>query len=235
MKLNKNTIRGLVIGGIFLAVFNLIAFLVPFPHGGTFWVGYIFGMIAILAQAPIWMLAFRGTESARSKFYGMPIARVGVVYLIVQIIFSFIAMGLAWVPVVPAWPFIIVSLLILAAAALGTIATDMTRDEIERQDIQIKRDVSKMRELQSLGTSLVRQCDDAATKAELQKLSDALRFSDPVSSAATAESEAELKRMLDELQNALLDGDKTGVSGLFRQAQNVLAERNRICKLNKNY
>lgn len=233
MKLTKNTLRGLIIGGIFLVVFNLISFLVPFPRSAIFWVGYIFGMIAILAQAPIWMLAFRNAESARSKFYGMPIARIGVIYLVVQMIFSFIAMGLAWVPVVPAWPFIIVSLLILAAAALGTIATDMTRDEIERQDVQIKRDVSKMRELQSLGNSLVRQCDDAEAKAELQKLSDALRFSDPVSSDATAESEAELKHLLDELQNALLDGDFSGIGSLCKQAQNVLAERNRICKLNK--
>ena len=233
MKLTKNTMRGLIIGGIFLVVFNLIAFLVPFPRGGNFWVGYIFGMIAILAQAPIWMLAFRDAKSTRSKFYGMPIARVGVIYLVAQLIFSFIAMGLAWVPVVPAWPFIIVSLLILAAAALGTIATDMTRDEIERQDVQIKRDVSKMRELQSLGNSLVRQCEDSAAKTELQKLSDALRFSDPVSSDATAESEAELKSLLDELQTALVEGDFSGIGGLCKQAQNVLAERNRICKLNK--
>ena len=233
MKLTKNTLRGLIIGGIFLVVFNLIAFLVPFPRSAIFWVGYVFGMIAILAQAPIWMLAFRGAESACSKFYGMPIARVGVIYLVAQLIFSFIAMGLAWVPVVPAWPFIIVSLLLLATAALGTIATDMTRDEIERQDIQIKRDVSKMRELQSLGNSLVRQCDDAAAKAELQKLSDALRFSDPVSSDATAASEAELKRLLTELQTALFDGDTSGSAGLCKQAQTVLAERNRICKLNK--
>ena len=163
----------------------------------------------------------------------MPIARVGVIYLVAQMTLSFIAMGLAWVPVVPAWPFIIVSLLLLAAAALGTIATDITREEIERQDVQIKRDVSKMRELQSLGNSLVRQCDDASAKAELQKLSDALRFSDPVSSDATAEKEAELKRLLDELQTALVDGDFAGIGGLCKQAQNVLAERNRICKLNK--
>lgn len=233
MNMNKNTVRGLIIGGIFLVVFNLIAFQVPFPRSGTFWVGYIFGMIAILAQAPIWMLAFRNAQSARSKFYGMPIARIGVIYLVVQMIISFIAMGLAWVPIVPEWPFIIVSLLILAAAALGTIATDMTRDEIERQDIQIKLDVSKMRELQSLGNDLVRQCDNDEAKAELQKLSDSLRFSDPVSSDATAESEAELKHLLDELQTALLDCDYAAIDGLCKQAQNLLAERNRICKLNK--
>ena len=233
MKLNKTTKKGAVALLITLVIFVLIAFLVPFPRNGVFWTGFIFGMIAILAQALIWSIAFKGAESARSKFYGVPIARIGTIYLIVQLILSLIAMFLAWVPAIPAWPFIIVSLLLLAAAALGTIATDITREEIVRQDVQIKRDVSKMRELQSLGNSLVRQCDDAAAKAELQKLSDALRFSDPVSSDATVESETELKQLMEELQNAMLDGDTSGISGLCKQAQNVLAERNRICKLNK--
>lgn len=81
------------------------------------------------------------------------------------------------------WPFIIVSLLLLAAA---------------------------------LDTSLVAQCDNAAAKAELQKLSDSLRFSDPVSSDATAESEAELRHMLEELQTALVDGDFAGIGGLCK-------------------
>ena len=233
MKLNNTTKKGAVALLITLVIFVLIAFLVPFPRNGVFWTGFIFGMIAILAQALIWSIAFKGAESARSKFYGVPIARIGTIYLIVQLILSLIAMFLAWVPAIPAWPFIIVSLLLLAAAALGTIATDITREEIVRQDVQIKRDVSKMRELQSLGNSLVRQCDDAAAKAELQKLSDALRFSDPVSSNATVESETELKQLMEELQNAMLDGDTSGISGLCKQAQNVLAERNRICKLNK--
>ena len=233
MKLNNTTKKGAVALLIALVIFVLIAFLVPFPRNGVFWTGFIFGMIAILAQALIWSIAFKGAESARSKFYGVPIARIGTIYLIVQLILSLIAMFLAWVPAIPAWPFIIVSLLLLAAAALGTIATDITREEIVRQDVQIKRDVSKMRELQSLGNSLVRQCDDAAAKAELQKLSDALRFSDPVSSNATVESETELKQLMEELQNAMLDGDTSGISGLCKQAQNVLAERNRICKLNK--
>lgn len=233
MKLNKNTKIGAIALAIVIVAFCVIAFVVPFPKTGVFWVGFIFGVIAILAQAPIWMIAFRGAESARSKFYGMPIARVGAIYVIVQLILSLIAMCLSWIPVIPAWPFVIVFILILAAVALGTIAADVTRDEIVRQDVQIKRDVSKMRELQSLGNSLVAQCDNASAKADLKKLSEALRFSDPVSSDATVETEAELKHLLDELQTALVDGDFAGIGGLCKQAQNVLAERNRICKLNK--
>ena len=192
MKMSKNSVRGAAVFAVILVVFNLIAFLIPFNHTGAFWVGYIFGIVAILAQIPILLIAFRGAESARSKFYGMPIARIGIIYLIAQIALGLIAMCLAWIAAVPAWPFILISLLLLAAAALGTIATDMTRDEIQRQDVQIKRDVSKMRELQSLGKALAARCEDKAAAVELQKLSDALNYSDPVTGEATAESEAEL-------------------------------------------
>ena len=223
MKLTNNTKKGAVGLAIVLVIFCVIAFAVPFTKNGVFWTGFIFGLIAILAQIPIWMIAFKGAESARSKFYGIPIARIGTVYLIVQLILSLIAMFLSWVPVIPAWPFILLFLIIIGVVALGTIAADVTREEIERQDVQIKRDVSNMRELQSLGRSLV----------QVQKLSDDLRYSDPVSSEATAESEAELKRLLTELQTALFDGDTSGAAGLCKQAQTVLAERNRICKLNK--
>jgi len=233
MKLNKTTKKGAVALLITLVIFVLIAFLVPFPRNGVFWTGFIFGVIAILAQALIWSIAFKGAESARSRFYGVPIARIGTIYLIVQLILSLSAMFLAWVPAIPAWPFILVFLILIGVVALGTIAADVTREEIERQDVQIKRDVSSMRELQSLGKSLMALCDDATTKEELQKLSDALVYSDPVSSEATTASEAELKRLLTELQTALFDGDTSGATGLCKQAQGVLAERNRICKLNK--
>lgn len=233
MRFTRSTKRVAIVLAIVLAVFCIIAFVIPFPRNGLFWTGFVFGLIAILSQVPVFMITFRGADSARSKFYGMPIARIGVIYIVAQLIFSLIAMFLSWNCVIPVWPFVLVSMLMLGAVALGTIAADATREEIVRQDNQIKRNVSKMRELQSLGVSLASRCEDQTAAEELQKLSDALRYSDPVSSAATAESEAELKRLLDELQSALLDGDTTGIIGLCKQTQNVLAERNRICKLNK--
>ena len=233
MTMNKKQLRGILAVAVVLIVYHILAFLIPFEHEAVFWVGYIFGLIAILVQIVVLLLAFHGTESARSKFYGLPIARVGILYFAAQMIVSFAAMALAFIWGFPTWPVILVSAVLLCLAVLGVIATDATRDEIERQDVQLKKDVNKMRTLQSLGRTLATQTEDQALKAELQKLSDELRFSDPVSSAATADSEAELTSLLDELQRALLDNDAAGASGLCKRARAVLGERNRICKLNK--
>ena len=90
-----------------------------------------------------------------------------------------------------------------------------------------------MRAMQSMARSLVSQCGDPALRAELEKLSEALRYSDPVSSDAVTEAEAELKGLLDELQKAVVEQAYGAAGTLCRQAAAVLGERNRPCKLNK--
>ncbi len=233
MNLNKNQIRAIIAVAVVFIVYNVLAFVLPFAHTGVFWVGYTFGLLALIVGLLIFAVAFGKDGTARSRFYGFPIARIGVIYLAIQIPLSFLAMALAGVAGMPAWPFVLVFILLIAAAILGTIATDTTRDEIVRQDEELKKNVTSIRALRSLGNSLVAQCGDEETKKELKKLSDTLNYCDPVSSEATAETEAELKTVLDEIQRAIVDGDNASVTPLCKKAAAVLAERNRLCKLNK--
>ena len=233
MKLNKDQTRAIIAVAVVFAAYNVLAFALPFRHTGVFWVGYVFGLLALIAALLIFALAFGKDGTAKSKFYGFPIARLGVIYLAVQLPLSFLAMALAGIEVIPAWPFTLVFILLLAAVVLGTIAADTTRDEIVRQDAVLKKNVGSIRALRSLGSSLVSQCGDEEAKKELRKLSDSLNYCDPVSSDATAEAEAELNDLLGEIQRSLVDGDNGSILPLCRKAQAVLAERNRLCKLNK--
>ena len=234
MKLTKYQIRAIVGYATLLLVFSVLAFLLPFKHTAIFWIGYGFGMVALIAQVAIFALAFYDARTAASRFYGIPVARVGFIYLLSQIAVSFLAMALSGVEAIHAWPFILLSVLLFAAAVLGTIATDSTRDEIERQDAELKQNVQMMRELQSLGAQIAGQSKDLANKDELRRLCDQLRYSDPVSNSATAEAENELFTLMNEIQRAVLDGDNNSVSELCRNATSILTERNRICKLNKH-
>ena len=227
---NQQT-RSLIVAAILLAVFHVIAFVIPFSQTATFWVCYIFGSLSILGQIPMVAVAFKNGSDAKSQFYGFPILRVALLYLVAQLILSLVGMIVAaWVP---AWIAVIVFVVLLAAALVGLIATDATRDELGRQDMKIKTDVSHMRALQSLSTSLVSQTDDPDVRKEVERLAEALRYSDPVSSAALADVEKELANCMDELQRAILENDKSGSIGICKKAVAVLAERNRLCKLNK--
>ena len=223
--------RTAIVLAVVFVVFTVAAFAIPFRKNGVFWLSYFFAVVAIGAQIYILKVAFAGQKSLRSKFYGFPIARIGVVYLVVQLALSLIFMALA--ALVPVWAVILVDVVALGVAAVGLVAADAMRGEIQRQDTVLEKNVSAMRAMQSMARSLVDQCQEQALAKELGKLSEALRYSDPVSSEATAAAEAELKGLLEELQRAVVDQAYEAAGTLCRQAMAALTERNRLCKLNK--
>ena len=96
-----------------------------------------------------------------------------------------------------------------------------------------KANVGAMRALQSKAVFVASQCEDAETKKALNALSEALRFSDPVSNAATADIEENLTGLLEELGSAVQDKDYASAKTLCAKASTLLADRNRMCKLNK--
>lgn len=229
--MKKNTARGLIVLALLLCVFSVVAFIVPFAKTATFWLAYGFGVFALLFQLYIFRTADAAGGDAKSRFYGFPIARIGVIYLAVQLIVSFIEMALA--KVLPTWVPLIVNLILLVMAVIGCMTVETMRDEIVRQDVVLKKKVSTMRELQSLSSSLVGQCSDETLKPMLQKLADEFRYSDPVSSEKTQELEEDMKNQLGDIQQALVEGDAEGAGKLCGKLLGSLAERNRICSVSK--
>ena len=227
----KNSTRGLIIIAIALVVFSVIAFAIPFAHTTAFWVAYGFGALAILFQLYIFKVSFIGDGDARSRFYGFPIARLGVYYLVAQLIASVIEMALA--RVIPTGVVVAINVLLLALAAVGCITVDAMSDEIIRQDGALKKNVGNMRELQSLSAALAGQCGDEALKPLLQKMADEFRYSDPVSSEKTQELEEDMKIQLGDIQQALVEGDSDGTKKLCGKLMGSLAERNRVCSVSK--
>ena len=232
--MSKNLTRFYISLGIIFVVFTVISFVLPFECNSVFWIAYLFGVLSIGVQAYIMPHAFQQGSSVKSKFYGFPIARVGAIYLAAQLVVSLLCMVLAKVD--SAWIRrieIIVSVLLFGAAAIGVLSTEAIREEAERQDAKLKKDVTRMRTLQAKAASLRDQCGEATAKEALSKLAEALRFSDPVSSDATIALEDDLASYVDELQVALTEGDYVNVSALSEKAMQVLAQRNQLCKGSK--
>lgn len=233
MKLNEKEKKGVLVLALLFAVYTLIVLAVPFAKGGMFWLTYLFTAAAFGVQAYVFKLSFEKEAGAKSKFYGFPIARVGVLYLAVQIVLGLVFMALA--AVAPVWLALVLYLALLVAAAVGVIATDSIRDEVERQDIQLKKDVATMRALQSKAAALPVRCEDATAKAALEKLAEEFRYSDPVSAPALTDLETDMAAIMEELSAAVTDGDNAAVLALCKKISATLAERNRLCKLNKKY
>ncbi len=230
--MTKNQKRYLAVVVIAFIAFSVIVFAAPLKMNRVFWISYVFSIIAMCIQIYIFKVAFGGKESVRSKFYGFPIVRIGIVYLLIQIILSFIFMVLA--AVVPLWLVLVLYVAVLASAAIGLISTSAMRDEIERQDMKLQADTNCMQTLRSQIDSLLEQCEEKDAVKALEKLVDEFRYSDPVSSEALKDIENDLMALMSELQKAVIDNDAVGVMGLCKKTSAVLTERNRLCRLNKN-
>lgn len=231
MNLKKNDKRGLIVAAIVLVIYNVIAFVVPFAHTGVFWISYIFGLIAILVQFPLFYVAFRKENTPKSRFYGFPIAQIGTRYLYIQIIITLFCMFFG--KIIPLWIVIVVDMIVLAMAVIGFVATDAMRDEIERQDAELLNRVADMRAIQSKMSVLLDQCKDESITKVVTLFAEEIRYSDPVSSKATAEIEKDLSEIVDSLQQAVIEENTETVEMICKRGMVTLSERNRLCKLDK--
>ncbi len=229
--MKSSQIKLLILALIFLAAYNVIVFVAPFKFNGVFWISYVFSMVAMLLQIPAMKFAFDKGNSLKSKFYGFPIARISVIYVVVQLLVSLVFMAVS--VFIPNWIPALLYSLILCVSAIGFISADITRDEIEMQDTKLKETVKAMRSLQSKSNLLVTQCGDNSAYPYVKDLAEEFKYSDPVTNSATQNIENELSVYLDTLQAAVVDNDTDVIISLCKRTASLLAERNRLCKLNK--
>ena len=131
---------------------------------------------------------------------------------------------------VPYWVSLLLSIILLGAAGIGVIATDNTRDAIQNIDNEVER-VTKATKIFKLDiATIIDICEDAEVSKELNKLAEELKYSDPVSSEATEETETLLLEEIRILRSFVEADDKENALKQTRKTINLLAERNRICK-----
>lgn len=229
--MTKNEKRVCIVLAIILVVFAVISLAVPFVKSGVFLLSFVFGIIAIAVQLYVLKTAFGKDESPRSKFYGFPIAKIGFVYMVAQLLLSLVFMAIGFM--CPIWIPVIVYVAMLGGAIIGFIAADVTRDEIERQDVVLKTDTECMQTLRSIVYPLSGQTEDSECSELLKKLAEEFKYSDPVSSDSIKDIEKELTVQVSELQKAVIDADVEAIKALCQKIKITLTERNRLCKLTK--
>jgi hypothetical protein len=229
--MTKNQKRVLVVIAIVFVAFTVITFTLPFEKNRLFWLSYVFAIISILVQIYVMKVAFARTHSTKSKFYGFPIAQLGVVYMCIQLVLSIIFMALS--TMAPIWLAVVVYILLLALAGIGLISTEAVRDEVVRQDMMLETNVSCMTTLRSIIYPLADMCSDENAKKSLQNLADEFRYSDPVSSESLKDIESELENQVGELQLSVTEENEKNIIALCKKIKITLTERNRLCKLGK--
>jgi hypothetical protein len=228
MKFTKNKGAFLAVVAIVLAVFNAIAFVIPFTRGGEFWTGYGFATLAILLTAGVALYSL-GHEGMKSKFYGIPLTLLVWPYLIAQVIISLLEMA---IPVVPYRYELLLNAILLAIVLVGLIGVNLGKEEVERLDAKVKGKVFYIKSLQGDVEGLLSRTKDAALLKDLKALAEAIRYGDPMSSPQLAAIENKIEAKVAALGDSV-EADKDAAAALCAELQQLLAERSRKCKLLK--
>ncbi len=222
--MKKTNSKGYAILGILFVLLSVIAFVIPTLKTGTFWIAYIFTAVAFAAQIVIWKKALGRDDELKSKFLGLPVVHISIVYLIVQIIAFAIFTAM---PLLPTWSAVVAGAVILGISAVCMIAADAGRDEVERVEAKVQKKVFYIKALQVDVEMLADEENDPATKTALNQLAEKIRFSDPMSCDELSELEAQIAQRIAVLKTA---DDKQPV---IKELDLLLTERNEKCKILK--
>lgn len=222
--MKKNTKRVYIILGITFALFNVIAFAVPTAKTATFWIAYAFTAVAFVLQIGTWNAAFKTDDTLKSKFLGIPIIHIGIVYLAFQLIAFAVFMVF---PLISSWIAVIICALILGVSVMCLTGADAARDEIARVEEKVNRKVFYIRELQVDVEMLAEEEQNPETKMALQKLAEKIRYSDPTSSETLVDLET---RILEKVTTLKTTDNKLEI---ITELNSLLTQRNKKAKILK--
>lgn len=222
--MRRNSIRGYAVLGILFIVVSVVVFAVPTEKSTAVWIAYVFATIAFLAQIVIWKETLGRETELKSKFLGLSIINIGIIYLIIQNI-TLIVFLVA--PALPIWSAIIASVIVAGVSAVCMIAGDTGSNEIGRVDMKVRKKVLYIKEIEREVELLIRSETDELMQTELMKLAEKIQFSDPMSSEQLADLEMRIAAEVEKLKNVKDKAETIGELNL------LLDERNKKCRMLK--
>ena len=92
--MKKETLRAIIVMAVVLLAYNFAVFMIPCLKTATFWLSWVFTLLSFAVAGYAIYNSMMRNPDAKSRFYGFPIARIGVIYLIAQIVVGGILMAL---------------------------------------------------------------------------------------------------------------------------------------------
>lgn len=229
MKKKNYAMLGLIYLVIFIA-YNLLVFLVFKGFNAVFWVSYGFMVVAYLIHIAC-ILGIGRNLNVRALFFGIPLASFSVFFVGAEFFTSLVFMifrGLASVKVA-----VVVQAILLCVFIVIAAISLMTRDAVQSVDTKIKENVSFIKGINVDVEMLLQRSSDAEVKAALRKLSETVKYSDPMSSSAVAMQEQMIMQHLTELRTAFDAGNLDAVKELSAKIELLFVERNKKLMISK--
>lgn len=228
MKNKKISVLWTLISIMGLAVYNLCVFLLATHYTNAFWVSYIFTSIAFAVQLVAFLIFNK--SNANSKFLGLPLFYFVGAYFAVQLVAGIVFMLIPMSATLPLIIQVIILVVFLSVILTGAIA----KEQFSRTEANINSAAFNIRTLAMNAEQLYLAEENGNKKAELKKLYEAIRYSDPMST-----SEA-IRKLDDQIDTAFKKvcsmTDACSESDLKKEIKPILdliTKRNLLCRSGK--
>ena len=217
-----------------LALLNVFTFAVPFNRVSTVshFINYGAASFVLVAQGAIFALTMFGEKDAEQRVMGLPIIYTGFIALGAQSVAS-IAFFVtnAFVELAP-WIVGVIEALIIVYMLISAVKGFFFKSHIQSFK-DAKQNTDFMDEFRARLKALCALNRIESIARELEDLYDTARGSDPITNGKTLDSESELLSLLQELDEAIKDGNESEGREIISRMKNTLLERNALCKTGK--
>ena len=232
--MKKNFKSYALIWAIFLLLFNVIVFLVrpiipnyEIHYDARFWIAWLFVTAAFVGNLLCAIKEFQA-ENLEKLFYKLPLITVSYTGLTVMLL---LGGALMLIPNCPAWISAVVCVAAAGFTAVAVVKADWAADTVEATEKNVKEKTVFIRLKTVEAENLMVRAKTDEAKGACKKVYEALRYSDPMSSDALADIEAEISEKLSAYAAAVNSGEN--VSELADELLSLIGDRNRMCKVMK--
>lgn len=225
----KNIVGIALIYAILLGLFNLLVFTIFKTRTNVFWLSYAFVTLAFAVQIISMSLAFK-TADVETVFFGIPLASFSIYYLCAAVVIGVVFIIFQRVNFMLA---LIIQLLVLAAFLIIAIISLMTRDAVQQIGDNIKENVNNLKSV-LVDIELMRDsCSDPELKEALRKLSETVKYSDPITNDSVANVEQRIIQKASELRINIDDGQIADAKQTCGELERLYVERNKKLAISK--
>lgn len=128
---------------------------------------------------------------------------------------------------------LVIQAVLLCVFIVIALVSIMTRDAVQHVDSKIKENVSFIKGINVDVEMLLQRSSDAEIKAALKKLSETIKYSDPMSNSVVAMQEQMIMQYLAELRVKFDAGDMAAVKELCPKIELLFVERNKKLMVSK--
>lgn len=218
---------------VVLVVFNIIVFVTPSASetvekfDSMFWIGYVLISLMLIGNLFCSYKVF-DSESYDKFFFSLPIIKISYISLTVSMIAGSLCMA---VPNIKNWVGVVVCALILGIYVISVVKAVAVSDIVTERSDNVKTKTSYIKLLKVDAEQLLDKCKDEMTRKEINKVVEAIKYSDPVSNEMLMSLELKISNKLSELTKQV--EDNTDINGTVDELLQLISERNKKSKVLK--